>query len=490
MSSGFKVKKITLYDSFNEEIRVETKPLICINESKENLDFCKDKKKSAIVFQTNSLRQNKKSVKIPAYGDYQATVYIGNKSYSIHTIRGVEELMKLPKYNKSEKIKAKISLELTDFGLPFFSEAFASVPMLYNKSVSVEINDSEPENINQNRNETNQNSSISNHTSKKAKTLIYETRTIEITEYETKDLNFSTEFLISPKPMTADEIAISKTKLQKLVLKENELVQLSEAKNKVESLVYSIKDWLSTSGNIEFMINEEYLNLTSMVEYAQDKLDNQNQLLDVNTSRNISKKLSDYFNVIKKRRVDYYNFNDTIYSAYQLINKTQKEIENLITDKPWINAVNLKSIYEEIIKFNFTIIEAKNSFPNYNKSSDTLFNMERVNNQKSTFHALFEMLRYIEKPRPPKKNQTKPEVNATKEKNKTFGEDEIIIEDDSENKEKEKFEEGKKKAESKETNQNQSKSSNSSTNSQNSNTSEGNNSKNIEKDISSSNEEL
>ena len=263
------------------------------------------------------------------------------------------------------------------------------------------------------------------------------------------------------------------------------MVQLSEAKNKVESLIYSIKDWLTTTRNTEFMKDEEYSNLTTMIADAQDKFENYPQLFDINTSKNISKKISEYFNVIKKRSKDYYNFNDTIYLAHQLINSTLKEIGILISERPWINEDNLKSISEEISKFNLTISEAQINFPNYNKSSNTLFNREIVNRQKESFNSLIAILRYIEKPKSEKKNNTKPLINFTKEKDNIIDEEEINLEDDSQEKNNKN-----ESNESKGNNENHNEETNESTNSENQHFSNNNQSGNVENNFSSKGNDL
>lgn len=152
--------------------------------------------------------------------DFQVIVFVGNIPFSKHIITGIESLMKLPKYNKTEKIKPKITLELNDFELPSLYEAYASVPIMYNKSKSVEISNNESDNNNQSINETSQNSSSFNNTSKKSKSQTYETKIFEITEYDNSFLNITSEFLLIPKPLTEEEISSSKSKLEKLALKE------------------------------------------------------------------------------------------------------------------------------------------------------------------------------------------------------------------------------------------------------------------------------
>jgi hypoxia up-regulated 1 len=155
------------------------------------------------------------------------------------------------------------------------------------------------------------------------------------TQEEKVEFNIVTEYTL-PRPLTKEEIAQSKLKLDKLDLMDSNRIKTMEKRNALETLIYAKKEWLDSKEAAKVSkigeLEEASKGLNSISEWYEDE--GYNAVFDIlNTKFN---ELNDKFKVFENRMTRFHKREASIENFDKEMKKIRSDVANLLKIKPWV----------------------------------------------------------------------------------------------------------------------------------------------------------
>jgi hypoxia up-regulated 1 len=150
-------------------------------------------------------------------------------------------------------------------------------------------------------------------------------------------LTITPEFTI-PRPLSKEEIAEAKVKLDKLDEIDRNRIATMEKRNSLETLIYAKKEWLETKEAAKFSKDGELEDAAKTLNEVSEWYDEEgyNALFDtLDTKFNA---LNDKFKVFENRITKFYKCEKSVENFLSEIKKIKGEAATLIKNKPWAEA--------------------------------------------------------------------------------------------------------------------------------------------------------
>ncbi|CAB9528712.1 Hypoxia up-regulated protein 1 (Fragment) [Seminavis robusta] len=379
-------------------------------------------------------------------------------------ITGVEDFAKEMEEKNLGKPKVALQFQLTDSGLTKLLKAEATVEEMYTVEEEVEVDDDEADDEASNATNTkeeeadadaktedaedkkeeeatadevnateaNETDTDANATSEKAdekpvkkkkkKTI---TQTKEKKRVHKRALTVKTYNVGKVQPYSAELLAESKAKLQALAKKDKERVLLEEAKNKVESYVYHIKNKLvDDEENIGKVSTEEQrAEVLKLAEDAEEWMYEDGSTADLATTEDkyaeISVPAEKIFNRVKEMTAR----PEAVVAMKGRLTKVGELMTKWETTMPQVTEEERGEVLKLVDDVTAWIKEKEEAQSKVEAHEDPAFTSAEVPIQIKPIEVLVAKLKRKPKPKPPKKNETDANATDTNSTNATDAEE-------------------------------------------------------------------
>ena len=234
-----------------------------------------------------------------------------------------------------------------------------------------------------------------------------------------KSLSVQTYYVGQIQPHSPEIFIESSTKLNELALRDKERMMLEEAKNKVESYIYKIKNKLSDDEETmeKFATEEERSTVLSLADKAEDWLYDDGSTADLATMEDKFVEISTLFERILVRIAE----STARPKAIDALNKKITDVENLLVKweetKPHITVEERESVIKLVDDVRKWIEEKEAGQAKLKDSDDPSYLSAEIPLQFKPIEVAVVRLDRKPKPKPPPKNETEStnstETNAT-----------------------------------------------------------------------------
>jgi hypothetical protein len=217
-------------------------------------------------------------------------------------------------------------------------------------------------------------------------------------------------------------------KLYEMAKRDKDRMMLEEAKNKVESYIYKIKNKLSDDEEtmMKFATEKERTNIQELAEKAEDWLYEDGSSADLVTMETKYEEISELFEKILLRIKE----SEDRPKALEDINKKLTDVENLIvqweTTKPQITSEERESVVKLIDIVRKWIDEKEAIQSKANDNDDPTYLSTDIPKQFIPIETLVSKLSRKPKPKPPPKNETNSTNTTTMEFNATSTNETVV----------------------------------------------------------------
>ena len=184
-------------------------------------------------------------------------------------------------------------------------------------------------------------------------------------ETETIDLDIKETHLIYPKPMNETQVSNSIKKIKRLIEIDTNRTKLIEQKNKLETLIFSTKEWLDSEHAKTYLKPGEIENSTKFINNKSLWFEDEGYSATYETLGQEIQNISKYFREYERRQKRHYERINAINKFLADLNSTQQRIVKTLTDKPWteeyFNTTFMKEYNETMAWFNKTYYKQENT---------------------------------------------------------------------------------------------------------------------------------
>lgn len=249
------------------------------------------------------------------------------------------------------------------------------------------------------------------------------------------------------RPYGPELMAESKAKLAELERKDKERIMLEEARNKVESYIYRIKNKLiddeANIGRVSTEAQREEISKLAME--AEEWMYDEGYKADLATMEDKYAELSVPAEKIFVRVEELTKRPEAMEALKAKMQKVEELMKKWETTMPQVTEEERAEVLSKVENVKKWISEMEDAQAKADPTSDPVFNSQDVPFQSTSIEALVTKLSRKPKPKSEKKNETKTEANETKTEGNETKSNETKDEDSSEKKE-EPAEDKEKKA--------------------------------------------
>ena len=248
------------------------------------------------------------------------------------------------------------------------------------------------------------------------------------------------------RPYGPELMAESKAKLAELERKDKERIMLEEARNKVESYIYRIKNKLIDDevniGRVSTEVQREEISKLAME--AEEWMYDEGYKADLATMEDKYAELSVPAEKIFLRVEELTKRPEAMEALKAKLQKVEELMKKWETTMPQVTEEERAEVLTKVDDVKKWISEMEEAQAKADPTSDPVFHSQDVPLQSSSIEALVAKLSRKPKPKQEKKNDTKAEANETKTEGNETKSNETKNEDSSETKEKPAEEKEKK----------------------------------------------
>jgi hypothetical protein len=155
------------------------------------------------------------------------------------------------------------------------------------------------------------------------------------TQEEKRELKLSTEFT-DPQPMTAEQIAESKKKLDTIDEIDLTRIKTMEKRNALETLLYNKKEWIDSEESKKYSKEGEIETALAKTKDISEWYEDEGYNADLTTLEKKFDELNKAFNEFEYRQKKHKNRVRSSEALLNELNKSAVEGANLVKTKPWI----------------------------------------------------------------------------------------------------------------------------------------------------------